>query len=439
MPRRYAVAGTGSRAQAYVRAILQEHPEEAELVALLDPNPGRLAFHDRKVKELGGPELPQYGADDLERMVKEQSVDRVVVTSPDYTHASVVSRLLRAGADVIVEKPLTIDADGTRQIVDAMNESGRSVVVTFNYRYSPRNSALRQLIADGEIGAVTSVEFQWVLDTRHGADYFRRWHREKRFSGGLLVHKASHHFDLVNWWIASTPVRVFASGGLAFYGADNAATRGLGQRPERGTVDDSANDPWLLDLRADETNRQLYLESEQYDGYRRDQDVFGPGITIEDNMAVIAEYANGARLSYSLNAHSPWEGYRVCVNGTEGRAELEVVERAAVVDDQIDPSYPSERIVAGDVRTDGERLVLQKHWAEAVEVEIPSGVGGHGGGDRLLYADLFQGPGNDPLGRAADVHDGVRAVAVGIAANESLTSGQPIAIADLQLGGWVQR
>ncbi|WP_410786274.1 Gfo/Idh/MocA family protein [Kribbella sp. C-35] len=436
MARRYAVAGTGSRAQSYIRAILQQHPEEAELVALLDPNPGRLAFHQGKLTELGGPELPQYGADDLERMVKEQAVDRVVVTSPDYTHAAVVARLLRAGADVIVEKPLTIDADGTRQIVDAMHESGKSVVVTFNYRYSPRNSALRQLIQDGEIGQVTSVEFQWVLDTRHGADYFRRWHREKKNSGGLLVHKASHHFDLVNWWIASTPTRVFASGGLAFYGSENAAARGLGERPARGTIDGAADDPWLLDLRTDDTNRQLYYESEKYDGYLRDQDVFAPGITIEDNMSVIAEYANGARLSYSLNAHSPWEGYRVSVNGTLGRAELEVVERAAVVDDQIDPSYPSDRVIAGDVRTNGERLVLQKHWAPAVEVEIPRGEGGHGGGDKLIYTDLFVGPDNDPLKRAADVHDGVRAVAVGIAANQSLASGQPVVVADLNLGGW---
>ncbi|MDX2972827.1 Gfo/Idh/MocA family oxidoreductase [Kribbella solani] len=435
MTRRYAVAGTGSRAQSYVRAI-SERPEDARLVALLDPNPGRLAYHQRFVASLGLPAQPEYGADDLERMVKEQSVDRVVVTSPDYTHADVVSRLLRAGADVIVEKPLTIDVDGTRRIVDAMNASGKSVVVTFNYRYSPRNSALRQLIQDGEIGQVTSVEFQWVLDTRHGADYFRRWHREKKNSGGLLIHKASHHFDLVNWWIASSPQRVFASGGLAFYGADNAAARGLGERPARGTVEGSANDPWLLDLRDDDVNRQLYYESEQYDGYLRDQDVFGPGITIEDNMSVIAEYANGARLSYSLNAHSPWEGYRVSVNGTLGRAELEVVERAAVVDDQIDPSYPSGRVIAGDVRADGERLVLQKHWATAVEVEIPPGEGGHGGGDRLIYNDLFQGPGNDPLARAADVHDGVRAVAVGIAANQSLTTGQPITITDLNLGGW---
>ena len=57
-----------------------------------------------------------------------------------------------------------------------------------------------------------------MLDTKHGADYFRRWHRDKAHSGGLLVHKASHHFDLVNWWIQSAPTRVFASGGLRFYG-----------------------------------------------------------------------------------------------------------------------------------------------------------------------------------------------------------------------------
>ena len=50
----------------------------------------------------------------------------------------------------------------------------------------------------GVIGNVVSVDFHWLLDTRHGADYFRRWHRNKRNSGGLLVHKATHHFDLVN-------------------------------------------------------------------------------------------------------------------------------------------------------------------------------------------------------------------------------------------------
>ena len=114
------------------------------------------------------------------------------------------------------------------------------MVVTFNYRYSPRNSALKEIIQSGVIGKVTSIDFSWVLDTVHGADYFRRWHREKKNSGGLLIHKASHHFDLVNWWIDDVPERVFASGGLKFYGDKNAAERGLGPRPERGTPDAGA-------------------------------------------------------------------------------------------------------------------------------------------------------------------------------------------------------
>ena len=62
------------------------------------------------------------------------------------------------------------------------------------------------------------MHFEWLLDTAHGADYFRRWHRLKDVSGGLLVHKSTHHFDLVNWWLADVPTRVYASGGLKFYG-----------------------------------------------------------------------------------------------------------------------------------------------------------------------------------------------------------------------------
>jgi predicted dehydrogenase len=69
------------------------------------------------------------------------------------------------------------------------------------------------------------VHFEWVLDTVHGADYFRRWHREKANSGGLLVHKASHHFDLVNWWIGDVPATVYARGALRFYDDDAARAR----------------------------------------------------------------------------------------------------------------------------------------------------------------------------------------------------------------------
>ncbi|MBX9245599.1 Gfo/Idh/MocA family oxidoreductase [Actinotalea ferrariae] len=436
--RRYAVVGTGHRAQMYVDALLGPHAEVGELVAWCEPNPARMDFYDDVVRAAGAPLPARYAPEDLDKMIDVEQVGTVIVTSPDHTHAEVVVRAMDAGADVVLEKPLTTDVAGCRRIIDAVERTGRSLVLTFNYRYSPRNTALKEVIASGEIGDVTSVHFEWVLDTMHGADYFRRWHRRKDLSGGLLVHKASHHFDLVNWWIGDLPSRVYASGSLQFYGASNARRRGLIRRPARGSNRTTRNDPFLLDLRDDERLKRLYLDAEQHDGYLRDRDVFTSGITIEDNLSVVVDYARGATLTYSLNAHSPWEGYRVSVNGTAGRAELEVVEREAVLVGKdgrvvVDPSAVTDA-AAGGARPRGERLVVQKHWATAEEVEIPAGEGAHGGGDEKMLRDLFRGAEQDPLGRAAGLLDGVRSVVVGVAGNVSLETGLPVRTADLRLG-----
>ena len=434
--RRYVVAGTGHRSRMYLDAIAGPHRYDAELVGVVEPNPGRRDVQLRRLAAAGldtDPIVPGT-PDELEAVISKTGADRLIVTAPDYTHADLITRGLLAGVDVVVEKPLTIDPPSTRQIAEAVQQSGRQVVVTHNYRYSPRNSGLKQIVKSGAIGTPLSVTFEWVLDTAHGADYFRRWHRDKANSGGLLIHKASHHFDLVNWLLADAPAQVYARGGVRFYGAENAAARQMPAGPERGTHDGERS-PWELDLRTDPALRELYYDNEQYDGYRRDQNVFGPGVTTEDNLAVIVDYERGATLSYALNAHSPWEGYRLAVNGTEGRAELEVVERAAVLvgaDGKVlvDPSAVPESVT----RAGGQRLTLQRHWETAQDVAIVEGEGGHGGGDALLLSDVFRGPGDDWLERPSDWVDGIRSIAVGMAGNESLRTGLPVQIADLGLG-----
>lgn len=434
---RYALVGAGARAETFIRAIVTDYTDLAELRAIGDVNQGRIAHFRSMAVGVGAAAPRDFSPEELERVIAEERIDRVIVTSPDATHAEFVSRAVRAGADVIVEKPLTTTVAGCQQIAAAVDESGRSVTATFNYRYSPRNAALKQLVASGEIGEVTSVQLEWLLDTVHGADYFRRWHRRKDESGGLLVHKASHHFDLVNWWLADTPSRVYASGGLRFYGAQNAAHRGLGPRPRRGSEGPATEDPFVLDMRTIPGLAELYLENERYDGYLRDQDVFSDGITIEDNLALVVDYERGATLTYSLNAHSPWEGYTVCINGTRGRAELRVVERAAVSSPAVvDPSYADVRSDTPE-RVEGERLLVQTHWGEARAVPIEDGGGNHGGGDERLLRDLFDPAAPpDPLGRRADVRDGIRAVAVGIAGNASLAEGAPVRLAGLGLPWW---
>jgi predicted dehydrogenase len=432
---RYAIVGTGHRSQMYFDAILAAHADVAELVALADTNKVRAKyFADRA--EASGVTVAVVEPSALAEAIRTHRIDRVIITTPDLLHAPYIDIALRAGADVVVEKPLTIDVDGCRQIARATEETGRSVTVAFNYRYSPRNTRLKELLQSGAIGRVTSVHFEWLLDTSHGADYFRRWHRDKANSGGLLVHKSSHHFDLVNWWINDSPRSVYAHGGLRFYGTENARDRGVGTRPQRGTHDGST-DPFQLDLRNDDRLKSLYLDAEQEDGYLRDRDVFSDGITIEDTLSLLVDYDAGPTMTYSLTAYSPWEGYRVSINGTEGRLELDVVERAAVLTEGatiLDPSFTEDVSGSGAARSRGERLVLQRHWEEAEEVPIPEGEGGHGGGDELLLADIFLGNQDDPLGRPASWIDGVRSVAVGIAGNISLKAQDVTDVRALALG-----
>ena len=192
--------------------------------------------------------VPCYHADQFDRMLDETRPDCLIVTTPDYTHAGYICRALDRDIDVISEKPLTSDEAGLRAICKSMECSRARLTVAFNYRYAPRNTAVKRLIAEGAIGEITSVHFEWLLDTAHGADYFRRWHREKDKSGGLLVHKSTHHFDLVNWWLDDCPASVYALGGLRFYGGRNAAARGVPPSPTLSRNADPRKDPFRLDM-----------------------------------------------------------------------------------------------------------------------------------------------------------------------------------------------
>jgi predicted dehydrogenase len=419
---KYAFVGLGHRAQMYVDALLGEWRDVGTIVALCDSNRTRMDYYVERI----GHEVPRFAPAEFGKVL--ELADALIVTTVDATHAEYVCAALDAGLDVIVEKPLTVDADGCAAIAAAAERSSGKLIVTFNYRYSPRNSAVRRLLQEGVIGEVTSVHFEWMLDTIHGADYFRRWHRDRANSGGLLVHKSTHHFDLVNWWLGSAPELVFAQTDLRFYGAENARKRGLENRPERAHgAPGLGTDPFLLDIAADERLKRLYLDAEHEDGYIRDQDVFGEGVTIDDNMSVMVRYANRAVLTYSLHAHAPWEGYRVAFNGTAGRLELDVVEREWTPPHAaIDPSAAAKEHATGS----SERLTLRRHWSEPEEVPIESGAGGHGGGDRLLLNDVFRGPGDDPLARQAGYRDGIRSVLTGHSANVSAATGAPVHLTD---------
>jgi predicted dehydrogenase len=428
MPVRTAIVGTGNRAQLFTEGLAKR--DGYDVVALCDPNSVRMAFHNRMLLAAGRRTAHQWPPGRFEEMLRVERIELLIVTSVDATHNLYIEAALRAGVRVISEKPMTTDAAKATSILAAVRETGGSLSVAYNYRFNPVHRRVRSLLAEGAIGDIHSVHFEWMLDVSHGADYFRRWHRDKANSGGLMVHKASHHFDLVNWWLGAEPRIVYAQGQLAFYGPGKRHGYARPYARVHGAPE-ALDDPFALHLADNATLSELYLDAEAEDGYYRDRNVFAPGVTIEDDMAVLVSYDSGATMTYHLTAYSPSEGYRVMFNGSRGRLEL-IVEESTF-------TAPNQRVesakgwVHGDLAapTAGRTsITLRPLWEPPIDQTVDHDHAGHGGADARVLAALLDG---EPTEGAdiADARQAALALVTGLAANRSFETGQPVRTADV--------
>jgi len=421
----YAQVGLGARSLLYSRAVGETYSNRCKMVGFCDVNEGRL--QDRLNSEpFKSQSVPGYCADAFDQMICETRPHVIIVTTKDSEHERYICRAMELGCEVITEKPMTISAEKCQRIIDTQKETGKQCRVTFNYRYSPPRIQVKELLMAGVIGNILSVDFHWMLDTYHGADYFRRWHSRKKNSGGLMVHKATHHFDLVNWWLSAVPVSVFARGHRRFATPQTAERLGLINRTNRcHTCPESEHCAFALDLTAKDSLKQMYLNNEQYDGYYRDGCIFATDIDIEDSVNVVADYNNGVKLAYSLNVFCGWEGYQIAFNGTSGRLEHTCQESVYISGDGTIP---------GSLKPENTRTRIYPIRDQPYEVELWQATGGHGGGDVALLEDIFGLGQPDKYLRAADHWSGAYAMLCGVAANESMRTDQHIHINDLVSG-----
>ena len=428
--KRYVLVGTGVRARNFIYPLVENYREDGELVGLCDLSPTRMAYYNEQLAgQLHFHAVPTYAAKDFEKMIKEQRADCVIVTSKDSTHHDFIVRALRQGCDAITEKPMTVDAEKTRQILDVVAQTGRKVQVAFNYRWSAHRTKVRELLMADTVGRITSVNVEYLLNTNHGADYYRRWHATMADSGGLLVHKSTHHFDLVNWWIDAIPEQVFAFGRLDFYGKANAIARGdqaLTTYPRYTGEPKAANDPFNLDMSGIESYKALYLNAEADSGYIRDRNVFREGIDIYDNMSVLVRYRTGVQLNYSLVCFSSREGMRVTITGDRGRIEYSEFQPTHILKNGEKEPEPS----ADDKGY--ETIRVYPLFKPSYEVPVTKLTGGHDGSDPILSEQMFSSkPPADPFNRRAGHEQGAASILIGIAANQSIASNQPVNVSDL--------
>lgn len=352
-------------------------------------------------------------------MINDSKPDLVIVTTTDATHHQFIIKGLEMGCDVLSEKPLTTDEDKCQQIVDAEKKYDKKLIVGFNYRWSPYNTKVKELLSQGAIGKVTSVDFHWYLNTYHDASYFRRWYALRDLSGTLLVHKSTHHFDLLNWWLDSDPEEVFAYGDLEFYGA-NHPFRGDFCRPCPHKI----KCDFLWDIAESERMMNLYVAHEEYDGYIRDDCVWSKDINIYDKMSAQNKYKNDVVVNYSLTTYSPFEGWRIAFNGTEGRIEASLDIPYNKDMEMSQEEMHAAEMSQGDDELSSEPIITHKSWSDYETIRVGMERSGHGGGDKRLHDQVFVHPlQRDPFDRAAGLRDGVMSVLIGVAARKSIEVG----------------
>ena len=403
--KKYAIVGCGNRGiYAYAKPLVNNYAEVATLVGACDLNRKRA----EALCEICDKDVPIF--EDFDEMLRTVCPDVVIVTTIDATHHLYAIRAMEAGCDVICEKPMTTTPEAALAIRETSERTGRSVRVTFNLRFNPQLLRLKEVVKSGIIGEVYSVHFQWMLDTTHGADYFRRWHRERRNSGSLLVHKSTHHFDLVNWFLDDEPEVVSAFGTRRTYG------KGREERGERClSCPYSKSCKYYYDI--EKNGKRLYLDCEDVDKYYRDSCIFSDDVDIEDNISVSVKYRRGAVMSYTLTAHSPYEGFNLILNGERGRLEF------------------TKYTVHGEDFSElpkNEMLKLYNYNGECTNIELPrSETGGHGGSDDKIRDNLFLGYSDDPYSQMAGIREGMTSIGIGMAANLSMKEKRQITFKEL--------
>ena len=213
---RVGIIGAGNRSGAHI-APLKALPDRCRITAVCDIERARA---EAALVKVGGDAKPFTSYTDL---LAARLCDAVFITTPNYTHKESAVDALKAGCHVLCEKPMATTLDDAREIVDAVRSSKKVFSVGLQFRYASVYRKVRDLVASGAIGDLKYVwaeEFRgdWARLFKDPQENARRnWRYYQKLSGGTLLEKNCHDFDILGWVIGSKPVRVTASGGNSVY------------------------------------------------------------------------------------------------------------------------------------------------------------------------------------------------------------------------------
>ncbi len=360
---KFNVIGTGANGCEHIRVTMMEG--RATIHGVFDPNPGSIAKAKSSFAQFApGQELVVY--DSLEAACNDSAVDGLIIATPNYTHLEVLRVAAKSGKHIFLEKPMATTIPDAYEILKISQDYPAVLQIGLQYRYKAMYvEAIHEAQERKTLGNLKMIS---ILEHRFTfLDKVNQWNKFSKYSGGTLVEKCCHYFDLLNLFAQARPEKVFGTGSQAV----------------------------------------AFTEFE-YEGEKSD---------ILDNAFVTVEYANGIQASFNLCMFAPVYYEEIIIVGDQGRLKA--------YDDM--PLYPSEQpknYLEVSLGVDKpSRFCTPVYPSQILE-------SGHSGATYYEHVNLIDNIGGKPT-QTATVEEGFWSVVVGAAAEESVKTGQPVVINEM--------
>jgi predicted dehydrogenase len=370
--------GAGNRGNVY-GGFAAAFPNDLKIVGVAEPVPLR---NERYAKKHQIPDANRFPT--WERVFEQPKfADAVIISTPDKLHFGPCMAALKAGYDVLLEKPISPSPEECRKILALAKKTGRVVAVCHVLRYAPYFVKLRELVQSGAIGQLVSIQHFEPISFAHMAHSYVRgnWH-DRNATTPILLAKSCHDLDILRWIVGKPCEKVVAMGGLNLFKAANAPEGSTARCTDGCAVE--ANCPYsalriyhrnrqrlhVLDLPEDpEKQGEAILERLRTTNYGRC--VYRMDNNQDDHYICSMQFQGGITASFSMEAFTSYEGRRTRIMGTMGD----------IVGDM-------ETFTVNDFRT-GKATVYDKDKMTSTQVGSYNNAG-HGGGDWRLVRDWVQ-------------------------------------------------
>ena len=389
---RVAVIGAGVRSVSYLRNVPDDLRSRIRLVAVADPSEKRRRLLTERFADWGRPEEFVDG----EGLLAAGGFDALIIGSYNNTHAHFAIQAMDSHACILLEKPVATTLEQCKELWQKVVETGNNrVFVGFVLRYTPFYQQLAELLDKKAVGQLLAVDADENLSQSITSGFYRAWRRDDEISGGFMVEKCSHDFDIFHFLIGSRVEKVFSIAKRTHF-----VPRPFDEQHQRFSPDFIRN--LALDY-SDVHTKQIFENTS-------DESIYEAKSDVPDHQAVMLEFSDGTLVNFMACHGQPRTTRRIRIFGANGSLEGDI-DRGEILHD-----IPFE-----------DRL-----GAQTQKYTINFDESGHHGADSVINNAFWRATAGGDIKSLAGVQEGIEAVLVGLAAEESKRTGLPVEMKTLR-------